>query len=65
MDSHGGDIVDVKFHSSDPDLLLSGSVDGLVCLYDIKEETEDDALQATFNSESSVVSSKSSKEQSL
>lgn len=46
----------VKFHPDRRDVLASGSTDGLVCLFDISQPIEDDALFGTLNSESSVVS---------
>lgn len=52
--SHQDDITDVKFHSKNPDLILSGSTDGLLCAFDISQKDEDDALLCTLNTESSV-----------
>lgn len=40
----------MRFHPTKTDSLASGSTDGLVCLFDITEENEDDALQYTLNS---------------
>ncbi|KAG4077168.1 hypothetical protein HA402_016155 [Bradysia odoriphaga] len=53
-DSHQDDITDVKFHSKNPDLILSGSTDGLICAFDISQTDEDDALLCTLNTDSSV-----------
>ncbi|KAK2192205.1 hypothetical protein NP493_37g11023 [Ridgeia piscesae] len=53
-ESHHDDITQVCFHPHDRDRLLTGSTDGLVCVFDVSQETEDDALQGTLNSESSV-----------
>lgn len=47
----------MKFHPSQPDSLATGSTDGLVCVFDISQTSEDDAILWTFNTESSVVSS--------
>lgn len=47
----------MKFHPSQPDSLATGSTDGLVCVFDISQTPEDDAILWTFNTESSVVSS--------
>ena len=47
----------VKFHPERRDILVSGSTDGLVCLFDISKPSEDEALYGTLNSESSVVGS--------
>ncbi|KAL4234987.1 WD repeat-containing protein 89 [Mactra antiquata] len=55
-ESHQDDITQVKFHPTQADKLISGSTDGLVCLYDISETCEDDALSYTFNSCSTVAS---------
>ncbi|XP_017066486.1 WD repeat-containing protein 89 [Drosophila eugracilis] len=53
-DSHEGDITSVRFHEQNPDLLATGSVDGLINIFDVKEADEDEALLNTFNTESSV-----------
>lgn len=34
--------------------MISGSTDGLINLYDLSQNSEDDALLETFNSESSI-----------
>ena len=47
----------VRFHPSIPDRLISSSTDGLVCLFDIGEASEDDALIQTFNADVAVVCS--------
>ena len=48
----------VRFHPSQPDTLATGSTDGLVCVFDISQTSEDDAISWTFNAESSVVSTR-------
>lgn len=53
-DSHENDISQVKFHPTNPNLLLSGSLDGLINYFDISELNEEDAIQGTFNTERSV-----------
>ncbi|GAB1602943.1 WD repeat-containing protein 89-like [Argonauta hians] len=53
-DSHMDDITRVSFHPTNENLLASGSTDGLVCMFDLAEETEDNALLLTMNSLSSV-----------
>ncbi|GCC39262.1 WD repeat-containing protein 89 [Chiloscyllium punctatum] len=53
-ETHNNDITQVRFHPSNPNMLASGSTDGLVNIFDISQETEDDALLATCNSDSSV-----------
>ena len=45
----------VRFHPSHKDSLVTGSVDGLVCLFDISEASEDDALLQTFNPDVAIV----------
>ncbi|MBN3287711.1 WDR89 protein, partial [Polyodon spathula] len=55
-ESHNDDITQVRFHPSKPDMVVSGSTDGLVNVFDIGTDTEDDALLATCNSDSSVSS---------
>lgn len=46
--------MDVKFHPSNPDMLASGSTDGLINVFDCKQESEDDALQFSLNTGDSV-----------
>lgn len=53
-ESHENDITQIKFHPTNPNLLLSGSMDGLINSFDISELNEDDALQCTLNTERSV-----------
>lgn len=55
-DSHDDDVTQVKFHPENKDILASGSTDGLVNIFNVSESSEDDALQMTLNTESSVVS---------
>jgi len=54
FESHQEEVTDVKFHPSDPDLLISGSTDGLINVFDCKQESEDDALKYSINTEDSV-----------
>ncbi|KAJ0009218.1 hypothetical protein NQD34_016633 [Periophthalmus magnuspinnatus] len=53
-ESHSDDITQVLFHPTDKDRLASGSMDGLVNVFDLTKGSEEDALVATCNSESSV-----------
>ncbi|XP_065913646.1 WD repeat-containing protein 89-like isoform X2 [Dysidea avara] len=53
-ESHNDDITQVKFCPSYPTQLASGSTDGLVCVYDITELDEDEAIVSVLNTESSV-----------
>lgn len=54
FESHQEEITDVKFHSHNPDILASGSTDGLINIFDCKQESEDDALQFSLNTCDSV-----------
>ncbi|AAS51702.1 ADL218Cp [Eremothecium gossypii ATCC 10895] len=49
VDSHHDDVTDVKFHPTDSNLLLSGSTDGYVNVYDLKQSEEDEALHQVIN----------------
>ncbi|CAG9863423.1 unnamed protein product [Phyllotreta striolata] len=53
-ESHTDDITQVKFHPEDMNSLISGSIDGLINIYDLSQRCEDDALTDTFNTEESV-----------
>lgn len=53
-ESHTDDITQVKFHPKIPDRMASGSVDGLINVFDISNTNEDDALLHSYNTESSV-----------
>ncbi|KAB0796741.1 hypothetical protein PPYR_00386 [Photinus pyralis] len=53
-ESHTDDVTQVVFDPNDADKLMSGSVDGLINVYDVKHTNEDDALMDSFNTESSV-----------
>ncbi|KAJ1926538.1 hypothetical protein IWQ60_003713 [Tieghemiomyces parasiticus] len=54
VESHGEDITQAKFHPLQSGVLRTGSEDGLVCLFDLNQECEDDAVTAVGNTESSV-----------
>lgn len=49
VDSHHDDITEIKFHPSDDNILLSGSTDGYVNIYNLSIEDEDDALHQVIN----------------
>ncbi|GAB0136859.1 hypothetical protein EsDP_00005147 [Epichloe bromicola] len=51
---HGDDITELAFHPSDPALLLSGSTDGLVNVYDTRVADEDDMTVQTLNHNASI-----------
>ncbi|ANZ75556.1 BA75_02068T0 [Komagataella pastoris] len=48
-ESHHDDITEVKFHGTNKDLLLSGSTDGYVNIYDLTFPEEEDALHQVIN----------------
>lgn len=49
VDSHHDDITEIKFHPTDDSILLSGSTDGYVNIYDLSIPDEDDALHQVIN----------------
>ncbi|KFV92677.1 WD repeat-containing protein 89, partial [Eurypyga helias] len=53
-ESHNDDVTKICFHPIEPNLVASGSTDGLVNVFDINKDNEDDALISTCNSDSSV-----------
>ncbi|CAG7824662.1 unnamed protein product [Allacma fusca] len=53
-ESHSDDITTVNFSPVNGNKLATGSTDGLLNIFDLRESTEDDALLFSFNSESSV-----------
>ncbi|XP_066290396.1 WD repeat-containing protein 89-like isoform X2 [Branchiostoma lanceolatum] len=53
-DSHSDDITQVNFHPSIPHKLASGSTDGLISIFDVRQSDEDDAVENVLNTESSV-----------
>lgn len=53
-ESHNDDVTKICFHPDESNLLVSGSTDGLVNVFDINKDNEDDALLSTCNSDSSV-----------
>lgn len=54
FESHQEEITDVKFHPTDSDTLASTSTDGLINIFDCKQESEDDALLYSLNTCDSV-----------
>jgi WD40 repeat protein len=50
-------ILQVCFHPTKQDMLASGSTDGLINIFDVSKSCEEEALQQSLNTESSVVSS--------
>ncbi|XP_071665829.1 WD repeat-containing protein 89 isoform X1 [Patagioenas fasciata] len=53
-ESHNDDVTKICFHPVKPNSVASGSTDGLVNVFDINKDNEDDALISTCNSDSSV-----------
>lgn len=53
-ESHTDTITQLTFHPSQPHLLLSGSTDGLVSIFDVNQAEEEDALQQVLNPRSAV-----------
>lgn len=51
---HSDDVTDLSFNPSNPALLLSGSTDGLVNVYDTRIADEDDLTVQTCNVDSSI-----------
>ncbi|KAG5912566.1 hypothetical protein E4U42_002182, partial [Claviceps africana] len=54
QDLHSDDITELAFHPADPAVLLSGSTDGLVNVYDTRVPDEDDMTVQTFNHNASI-----------
>lgn len=53
-ESHTDTITQLAFHPAQPNLLLSGSTDGLISIFDVDQEEEEDALQQVLNPRSAV-----------
>ncbi|XP_068538614.1 WD repeat-containing protein 89 isoform X1 [Anas acuta] len=53
-ESHNDDVTKICFHPVKPSWVVSGSTDGLVNVFDIDKDNEDDALISTCNSDSSI-----------
>lgn len=54
FDCHQDDVTTLRFHPQNPDLMCSGSTDGLINIFDLQKTSEDDALLTTLNTVSSV-----------
>lgn len=46
-DSHADDVTKVQFHPEKQTLLLSCSLDGILCLFDLAKENEEDAIESS------------------
>lgn len=53
-ESHTDDITQVRFHPEEKNTLATGSVDGIINVFDISKNCEDDALTYCLNTESSI-----------
>ena len=51
---HSDDVTDLSFHAADPNLLLTGSTDGLVNVLDTRVADEEDVVVQTLNHNASV-----------
>ncbi|KAL2211206.1 WD40 repeat-like protein [Sarocladium strictum] len=51
---HSDDVTTLAFHPTTPELLLSGSTDGLVSVHDTRISDEDDLTIQTFNHNASI-----------
>jgi WD repeat-containing protein 89 len=51
---HSDDVTELQFHPQDSNILLSGSTDGLVNIYDTRITDEDECVIQTFNHGASV-----------
>ncbi|KAJ8328757.1 hypothetical protein QVD99_004504 [Batrachochytrium dendrobatidis] len=49
---HSDDITQIKFHPTQAEAMISGSTDGLICLYSLSTWEEDDALYQVIKSNS-------------
>ena len=54
VESHTDTITQLVFNSDLPNVLLSGSTDGLVSIFDIEKQDEDDALLQVLNPKSAI-----------
>ncbi|KAK6340316.1 hypothetical protein TWF730_002079 [Orbilia blumenaviensis] len=54
VESHNDDVTQLAFHPTTASLLLSGSTDGLINIYDMTITEEDDALHQVINHGSSI-----------
>jgi WD40 repeat protein len=53
-ESHSDDITNIKFHPTNPARLMTGSVDGLICQFDLTDMDEDEGLLVVSNTGSSI-----------
>lgn len=55
FESHQDDITSLRFHPQNPNYMCSGSTDGLINIYDVSANDEDDAILTTINTEDTVL----------
>ncbi|KAF8936583.1 WD repeat-containing protein 89 [Dissophora ornata] len=53
-ESHSDDITNVKFHPANPARLMTGSVDGLICQFDLTDMDEEEGLLVVSNTGASI-----------
>ncbi|KAF9927543.1 WD repeat-containing protein 89 [Linnemannia zychae] len=53
-ESHSDDITNIKFHPTNPARLMTGSVDGLICQFDLTDMDEEEGLMVVSNTGSSI-----------
>jgi WD40 repeat protein len=53
-EAHTDDITQVKFHPRESSTMMSASTDGLINIYDVSRECEEDAFENALNVETSV-----------
>ncbi|KAG0367004.1 WD40-repeat-containing domain protein [Gamsiella multidivaricata] len=53
-ESHSEDITNVKFHPTNPVRLMTGSVDGLICQFDLTDMDEEEGLMVVSNTGASI-----------
>jgi WD40 repeat protein len=49
VESHSDDVTELQFHPTQPQILLSGSTDGLVNIYNTTITDEEEAIHQTIN----------------
>lgn len=54
VDAHTEEVTKVRFHETNHNILVSGSEDGLVCLFDTQQPSEEAALVSVCNAQSSI-----------
>ncbi|KAI8925239.1 WD40-repeat-containing domain protein [Entophlyctis helioformis] len=52
IECHSDDVTQIKFHPTHAEAMISGSTDGLVCLYNLATFEEDDALYQVIKDDS-------------